>query len=638
MLYRCLVIFIFTVFYFNISCSAQTGVIESIKKKMQLVKTPGEKLSVIFSLCGQGYSPHPDSLMVYATMGRAIAEQTGNLNDKVKAMYFESFALTNKGLIDSSLNIANQCIAVLSGPINDPVLLANVYNQKGRCFMRMNKYKEAIEMGYNVINGGEKASDTLLQMKGKTLIGWAYLEMGQSKDALTWHLKALQTAKSPAMLEQYGILFANLALNYSVLGKLDSSLYFIDRAISYSEKNENLFALSNSLAIQAQLFVRAGKSNLAEAPLKKMVSIRKLIGDPFYIISDMSQLSLYYAHNGQPEKGIALCFEGIAIARKFGMDTKLFFLYGSLAENYKVQGNTKKYAEVLETIIALKDSVYQTNSAEALAEMQTRYELQKKENLIILQKLDISRKNYLLYGSLLFLFFASLLAWILFRGYRNNQQVRMGKMQEEEKQLAAHAIISAEENERKRIAADLHDNIGAYATAISANVDDLMMADRSVDKTILLTMKNNAGEIMSNLRDTIWILNKDYILLTSISDRFKTYTQKFSDSYPGIEIEIQEKIIDNLSLSPQIALNTIRIMQEAFHNAVKHSKATKITIEIISNGGLKILVKDNGKGINLDEDFHGNGVPGMQQRAKRNGWQLLISTIEPTGTMVALIS
>lgn len=638
MLYRSLVIFLFIVFYVDISCFGQTGVIDSIKKNMHQVKTPGEKLSVIFSLCDQGYSLHPDTLMAYAKMGKAIAEQAGNLNGKVKAMYFESFALTNKGLIDSSLNIANQCITILSGQINDPVLLANVYNQKGRCFMRMNKYKEAIDMGYKVIDGGEKTKDTLLQMKGKTLIGWAYLEMGQTKDALAWHLNALQTSQSPAMLEKYGILFANLALNYSTLGKLDSSLYFIDRAIGYSEKNENLFALSNSLAIQAQLFVRAGKSNLAEAPLKRMVSIRKLIGDPFYIISDMSQLSLYYAHNGQPEKGIALCLEGIAIAKKFRLDTKLFFLYGSLAENYKVQGNTKKYARVLETIIALKDSVYQTNSAEALAEMQTRYELQKKENLIILQELDISRKNYLLYGSLLFLLFASLFAWILFRGYRNNQQVRMEKMQEEEKQLTARAIISAEENERKRIAADLHDNIGAYATAISANVDDLMMSGRYVDKTILLTMKNNAAEIMSNLRDTIWILNKDFILLTSISDRFKTYTQKFSDSYPGVEIEIQEKITDNLSLSPQIALNTIRIMQEAFHNAVKHSKATKITIELISNRGLKILVTDNGKGINLDENFQGNGVPGMRQRAKRNGWQLLISNIYPTGTSVALIN
>lgn len=125
-------------------------------------------------------------------------------------------------------------------------------------------------------------------------------------------------------------------------------------------------------------------------------------------------------------------------------------------------------------------------------------------------------------------------------------------MQEEEKQLAARAIMSAEENERKRIAADLHDNMGAYASAISANVDDLIMAGGKADNTILRSMKNNAAEIMANLRDTIWVLNKDFILITGISDRFKTYIQKFRDSYPGVLIEIKENITDNLSLSPKM--------------------------------------------------------------------------------------
>jgi len=115
--------------------------------------------------------------------------------------------------------------------------------------MRKNQYKEAIEMGYQVIDKAEKGKDILLQIKGKTLIGWAYLEIGQTNEALSWHLKALKTTNDTMLLEKYGILFANLALNYSSLGKSDSSLYYINKAINYSRKNDNLFALSNSLAI-----------------------------------------------------------------------------------------------------------------------------------------------------------------------------------------------------------------------------------------------------------------------------------------------------------------------------------------------------------------------------------------------------
>jgi tetratricopeptide (TPR) repeat protein len=295
--------------------------------------------------------------------------------------------------------------------------------------MRKNQYKEAIDMGYQVIDKAEKGRDILLQMKGKTLIGWAYLEMGQTNEALSWHLKALKTTSDTVLLEKYGILFANLALNYRGLGKTDSSLYYIDKAINYSRKNENLFALSNSLAIQAQLFTTSGKSQLAEAPLEEVVAIRKLIGDPFYIVSDMAQLGLYYAHNKQPDKGIAICKEGIIIAMQYKLDTKLFFLYNTLAENYKAQGNTGKYAEVLEQIISLKDSVYKTNSAEALAEMQAKYEVQKKENTIIQQKYDLTKKNYFIYGSTGLLAATLLFGYFFFQNRKKNQHIKLQTME-----------------------------------------------------------------------------------------------------------------------------------------------------------------------------------------------------------------
>ncbi|MEI9912117.1 MAG: hypothetical protein WDO71_22165 [Bacteroidota bacterium] len=76
---------------------------------------------------------------------------------KCRPCIIESGALTTRGLIDSSLATANKCLDILSsGKVNDPVLQANLFNQKGRCFMRKNQYKEAIDMGYQVINGGEK--------------------------------------------------------------------------------------------------------------------------------------------------------------------------------------------------------------------------------------------------------------------------------------------------------------------------------------------------------------------------------------------------------------------------------------------------------------------------------------------------
>jgi signal transduction histidine kinase len=596
-----------------------------------------EKLDALFLFCDQGYSLHPDTLMAYAQQAKDLSEKMKDRHNVVRALYFQSYALTNKGLIDSSLSLANQCLELLKG-IDDLELKANVENQKGRCFMRKLQYKEAIDMGHHVIDDAEKIRDTLLQMKGKTLIGWAYLEMEQLKESLNWHLAALHTTNDTTLLEKYGILFANLALNYNSFGKTDSALYFISKAIHYSRKNENLFALSNSLAIQAQLFVRAGKPQLAETPLTEVVAIRKLIGDPFYIASDMAQLGLYYANNGQPEKGITVSLEGIEIANRYKLDTKLFFLYGSLAENYKAQGNMEKYAETLETIIALKDSVYSRNSAAAIAEMQARYEVEKKENVIMHQKLDLTQKNYLIYGSLLLLFFAGIIGWITFRNYKRNQKIKLQRIQEEEKRLSAQAVIMAEENERKRIAADLHDNMGAYAAAIIANIDDIIKNKENLNAQTLFYLKSNAAEIMSSLRETIWTLSKERISLTGITDRFKTYIQKIIPAYSNIKVEINENIITDQHFSPLQALNIFRILQEAFTNALKHSDASVISCFFESNGMLYMGIKDNGVGIkNINYD-KGNGISNMRSRAAESGLHVKIENDPGGGTSVVLSS
>ncbi len=615
---------------------AQTKIIEDLKNNIAQANSKQEKVQAIFALCDLGYSLHPDTLLNYAENAGALAKESNNLHDEIYAMYYITGALTTKGLIDSSLNLANKCLSLLSTADNDLVLKANLYNQKGRCYVRKNQYKEAIDMGYKTIAFGEKANEVLLQVKGKTLIGWAYLEMGQLRDALNWHLKALHTTTDTLLLEKYAILFANLATNYNGIGKTDSAFYFINKGITYARKHENLFALSNCLAIQSELYVKNGQAKLSEPILKEAIEIRKKIGDPFYIASDMSQLGFYYAHYGQPEKGIAICEEGIAIAKKYKLDTKLFFLYGSLADNYKAAGNMGKYAEILETIIRLKDSVYQKNSAQSLAEMQTKYETEKNSNIIAQQNLSLIKKNYWIYGSVGLLILGIIVFYSLFTIYRKKQTLKNELLRKEEKYLSEQAIAAAEENERKRIATDLHDNIGAYASAIRADVEKITDNGLQNNMSTLRNLQQHSQEIINSLRDTIWVLNKDHITVTGLSDRIKNYISKLQPTYDKIHFVVTENIKNDARLSSQNALNIFRIVQEALHNALKHSDAANINIVISSDNNIVIEITDNGKGIQDNTAAGGNGLLNMKARAKEIGMQLKIASIAGKGTCLLL--
>jgi len=130
--------------------------IDNLKNNIRIAKTNEEKIKAIFTFCELGYTLHPDTLMLYAEKAKALTIQTGNLRDEIQAMYYECGALTTKGYLDSSLTLLNKCLATLTSDLNDGILEANCYNQKGRCYVRKNQYKEAIDMGYQTFSLAEK--------------------------------------------------------------------------------------------------------------------------------------------------------------------------------------------------------------------------------------------------------------------------------------------------------------------------------------------------------------------------------------------------------------------------------------------------------------------------------------------------
>jgi signal transduction histidine kinase len=456
----------------------------------------------------------------------------------------------------------------------------------------------------------------------------------------------LGTVHVPEQFDYSGVIYSNMAATYNELNKNDSAEYYIKKAIAVNRRKQNsLQFLANALAIEADIFIDTQRKELAETPLNEALAIRKQIGEPFYIVSDMMQLALYYANNNQPEKGTALCLEGIEMAKKYGLDSKLPVLYDALAENYKAAKNFEKYGETLVQIIALKDSVYEKNSAEALADLQARYNIQKIQNTIIQQQLDITKKdyaitkkNYLLYGLLILTFFALIISYIIFKNYRRKQKMKMQLMLQEEKSMAALAVIEAGENERKRIAADLHDNLGAYAASIASNIEHIkILPDDTGNVSAMQELKNNSQSIVSQLNDTIWVLKKDALSLTAISDRLKSFIQRVQSSYPDMKMDVFENITTDHLLPPSQAFHLFQILQEAVNNAVRHSGGKQINVTIESSRSWKITVSDDGKGLpEILPDKEGNGLLNMKNRSKEAGWVIKWEPNDPAGTRLSI--
>jgi signal transduction histidine kinase/tetratricopeptide (TPR) repeat protein len=620
---RLLIMFLICLFCAG-GTKAQTPLIDSLKKNIIAATTSENKLKAVLALCEQRQSLNTDTLFWYASLANKMAVDLQDEDDIALSNFFVSNSLSRKGELEAALKITDENLERLSYRKNK-----NAYTkfsiQKGQLYIKSNRYKEALEHNYKLLNESEQEQDTITQVNVKTSIGWVNMEMGQNTEALSWFYRALATLRSPELFDYTGVIYSNMAATYNELNKNDSAEYFIKKAIVINrQKRNNLQFLANALAIEADIFIDTKRSELAETPMNEALVIRKQIGEPFYIVSDMMQLAIYYANNNQPEKGTALCLDGIEMANKYRLDSKLPILYDALAQNYKAAKNFEKYGETLVKIIALKDSLYEKNSAEALAELQTKYNLQKIQNTIIRQQLDITKKNYLLYGLLVLAIFSLVIAYITFKNYRRKEKMKTELMLQEEKNMAVIAVIEAEEKERKRIAADLHDNLGAYAASIASNIEHIkVLPEDTGNVSAMQELRNNSQSIVSQLNDTIWVLKKNALSLTAISDRLKSFIQRIQSSYPDMKMDVFENITTDHLLPPSQAFHLFQVLQEAINNAVRHSGGKQITVTIESNHSWKITVTDDGKG--LPESWpakEGNGLMNMKNRSKEAGWKI----------------
>lgn len=619
------------------SASSQTRRIDSLRLVVLNLADGRQKLTALRALCDENHSLNTDTLHRYATEAKTLALQ---FKDNEALAYAEQdLALCYAGR--KQLDTALQLVAAQRRLVNStktPALHLSLMLTQARLLYRNNQYKEALEGLFAVLTEAEHQNNVPFEVMASTGIGWLQLDMKQYNDALLWFHRALNTAGNQPYLQAYGALFSNLATTHQTLGHIDSALYYSYKAIENARRNENLNFLATALRIQADIFLQQKRYKEAEAALKEAVNVRSAAYGPYFIHYDMSLLAQLYAQTGQPAKGIALCRAVIDSSHKTGITSQLPLIYDALAANYKTAGNYKAYGETLERSKALQDSLYAVNSSQLLAGLKSKYEIQKKENIIIQQKLDLVQKNLLFYGVLALLFFGSFAGVVLFRQNRKRQQLQLQLLREEERRKGEKAVLLAEEAERKRISADLHDSLGAYAASIASNIHQLQAGAGSHQRPELKELQSNAQAIVSQLSDTIWVLKKDALLLTSISDRLKLFIQKIAPSYPAVTIDVIEDIETDYLLPPAQAFHLFQIISEAVINALKHSGCTEVGVRLTAGSIWRVTVADNGQGLQPDKVLTagGNGLPNMKQRASESGWNIEWQHPQAGGTAVII--
>ena len=200
-------------------------------------------------------------------------------------------------------------------------------------------------------------------------------------------------------------------------------------------------------------------------------------------------------------------------------------------------------------------------------------------------------------------------------------------------------LVDAQEAERRKLARELHDEVGQALTAVKMDIGIALRSDNRLRVKGALEEASELTETtLRGVRDLSQLLHPSMLDDFGLPTTLATYLRSFSQR-TSIRAQLAETIEDRLVAAVEVGV--YRIVQEAFNNIVQHSGATACTVSLSAGGGvLRLIVEDNGRGLGLFprpvDVRQGLGLIGMRERAQGLGGTFHIENATTGGTRISV--
>jgi signal transduction histidine kinase len=253
----------------------------------------------------------------------------------------------------------------------------------------------------------------------------------------------------------------------------------------------------------------------------------------------------------------------------------------------------------------------------------------KFENKIIIQKVIMIKIDFPIYKKVWF--------WVMIFGYillivfsiiYNRRLAKQRRMFQQQLLL---------EQQRNKITADLHDDIGATLSSLQINsavANKLMNQNPAEAQKVLEKIENQSQNLADKIGDIIWSMKPGKDEFMTMSTRIKNFTNEILGA-THIQYSIHiEPIVDEMVKDITTRKNIVLLIKEATNNAAKYSQANHLEISLsITNNTIYIKITDDGIGFNANE-IKGNGVHNMKKRVQELGGNFSINTQPQKGTSI----
>ncbi len=216
------------------------------------------------------------------------------------------------------------------------------------------------------------------------------------------------------------------------------------------------------------------------------------------------------------------------------------------------------------------------------------------------------------------------------------ERVRDLRRLADERRALVGKVIRAQEQERTRVAHELHDGLGQVLTSISLFAGDLEERVPEDLRPRATRLRSLIGRAITDSRTLVWSLHPPELERLGLVPALERLVQSMGETGPAV-VELHGDA-RGMRLAADAESVVYRIVQEALNNAQKHSGATSISVTLDGDAEkLVVVVADDGRGLDPELAFGlGAGLPGMRERALLAGATLAVESAEGAGTTIRL--
>lgn len=530
-------------------------------------------------------------------------------------------------------------------------VLANVWINRAAIKQRKDDDRAYIDIVLNkAIPFALKAGDSAIVASQYVGVGVAFMNVEQYDKAEPYFDKAIKIFQSIHTQPSRLVAALNRAgENYVLLKKFEEAKKTVAtvKTLLAPYPGSELYAVH--FMVEGLCYLHDHQYTLAETSFDKGIAAAKG-PNKAYVIQELlfyKVKALLANKKYEPAKQILL--ELSADEELMELGSSRLEVYEGFAASYAGLGQMKPAYEWMKVSRHLSDSLHESDLANDINDLEMKYQRAESQKEIITLKAKneqaaLSAKNNRLYSLLfasttLLLLVIAIFALLYYRSNKKllvqkelNHQQELKEMEQQQRLQFGQAILQGEEQERRRLARDLHDGLGGMLAGVKLNLSSQVEKVTTEQQGELRKVIKQVDDSVTDLRRIAHNMMPVNLLkfglqtaLRDLCESLMTDTTKIDFQAYGIEPSIPE----------QTQINIYRIIQEMLANAVRHADARSIILQCSQDGDTFLITQeDNGKGFDTSANAKGIGLSNIRNRVGFLRGAIDITSVINEGTTI----